>query len=458
MEDKTYVLILTVGGSPEPLIKTIKEAAADIVYFLHSEDSKKDAEYVESEMNNDIIYKYKLIKDYQSVKETFDAAFELFSEFLDDKYFIHVDFTGGTKSMSSGLVLASTHFNKINKYTYVGTSDIEGRDKNGKGIVKDGSELITNQFNPYETYAIKEFDKGMYLFNNYQFTSAYKNFEDAKNIAQDKDYKQLAEFYNKLVVCYDSWDKFETKVTYYNPKLDKEEGILLTRFIRVNILESLKKEDILTKDYEEKQEFYKQIENNLKFLNLKISKANRHIKDNIKFYLPDLLNNAYRRIEEGKYDDAVARLYRAIELIAQINLEDKGLIDEKMLKKLVFHINKNAFNEEIKNKPNIPSKLGLYVNNDFTNEKTKTFSLGSSKSYDLLRCLGSDEARTYITDHKFKKMVETRNQSILAHGLNPMRKETANKLYNKVFEYAKLFYPDIEKYMALAEFPKFKLD
>lgn len=43
------------------------------------------------------------------------------------------------------------------------------------------------------------------------------------------------------------------------------------------------------------------------------------------------MNNAYRRIEEGKYDDAVARLYRAIELIAQLGLINEGLINENIL-------------------------------------------------------------------------------------------------------------------------------
>ena len=41
----------------------------------------------------------------------------------------------------------------------------------------------------------------------------------------------------------------------------------------------------------------------------------------------DLLNNASRRAEEGKYDDAVARLYRCIELIAQIKLKERFGID-----------------------------------------------------------------------------------------------------------------------------------
>lgn len=37
----------------------------------------------------------------------------------------------------------------------------------------------------------------------------------------------------------------------------------------------------------------------------------------------DLLANAKRRKDEGRIDDAVARLYRAIEVVAQVALKDR---------------------------------------------------------------------------------------------------------------------------------------
>ena len=62
--------------------------------------------------------------------------------------------------------------------------------------------------------------------------------------------------------------------------------------------------------------------------------------------MADLLNNAQRRIDEGKYDDAVARLYRANELIAQITLTKFGVIDNALLdEEKVFKINVGQLNE-----------------------------------------------------------------------------------------------------------------
>ena len=43
--------------------------------------------------------------------------------------------------------------------------------------------------------------------------------------------------------------------------------------------------------------------------------------------LASILNNARRREDENKFDDAVARLYRSLELIAQIRLSKEYGID-----------------------------------------------------------------------------------------------------------------------------------
>lgn len=212
MEYDNYVLILTVGGSPEPLIKLIHETKPDIVYFLHSEKTTEQAESIQSQFSDDIQWKFKLLVEYQDIQATFDKATEIFLE-IEDNDFVHVDFTGGTKVMSAGVVLASTQFKNINKYTYVGSNKDSSRDKDGVGIVLDGEEFIQDQFNPYDVYAIKEFDKGKDFFNKYQFRAALKNFDDAVNNELTDPYKiKLAKFYKKIVLCYDYWDKFEQKL------------------------------------------------------------------------------------------------------------------------------------------------------------------------------------------------------------------------------------------------------
>jgi len=55
---------------------------------------------------------------------------------------------------------------------------------------------------------------------------------------------------------------------------------------------------------------------NKQFLGQLISNPKRENGKPEPYYVADLINNAERRAEESKYDDAVARLYRTMELIA----------------------------------------------------------------------------------------------------------------------------------------------
>ncbi len=50
-----------------------------------------------------------------------------------------------------------------------------------------------------------------------------------------------------------------------------------------------------------------------------------------KYILASMLNNARRRADESKYDDAIARLYRSLELIAQIKLKEYGLKSSELI-------------------------------------------------------------------------------------------------------------------------------
>ena len=70
--------------------------------------------------------------------------------------------------------------------------------------------------------------------------------------------------------------------------------------------------------------------------------------------------------------------------------------------------------------------------------------------------LGDNIFYGYGFSERLKNAVNKRNDSILAHGLNPMNKKDAEDLYNRVLYYSKFFWVDIEKYMKMAEFPKFK--
>ena len=336
-------LVLSVLGSSEPLIYSIKRYKAEFLYFIHSKDTREHVDITLKEFDyGSSQYLLKELKNPQSLEESFSKSREIISSLKKD-YDVNVDFTGGTKPMVAGLVLAA--IGEECKYSYVGsTKGREGRDKDGVGVVVSGFEEIISQKDPYDLYAVVEFNRGMDFFNKYQFTAAKSNFSAASEKLEDENLKELANLYVDLVELYDVWDKFNNLIA------DKK---TLNRYLENQILKKINdSENIRNTLEDEAPGFLSQIEANIEFLKLKISRKGAINLKNVKYYLPDLLNNASRRIEEGKYDDAVARLYRATELIAQTGLAKEGFIELGRLKSWkIFYIDLNAVeqcdNEEV---------------------------------------------------------------------------------------------------------------
>ena len=116
--------------------------------------------------------------------------------------------------------------------------------------------------------------------------------------------------------------------------------------------------------------------------------------------IADLLNNAKRRGAE-KYDDAVARLYRTVELIAQCILKEKYGIDTS--------------NIEI-------DKLSTLARSQMQFRKVALEKLHADFSRAINYCIYDEEiGKKFSDDNKLKDLLK-RNYSILAHGLNSIEK------------------------------------
>lgn len=438
-------LILSCGGSPEPLIFCIKNLKPDLTYFLCSKDTIDIANDIVNDCKlSDNQFALKVVSNHECLEDCFAKSREIIQELKKDYDNIHVDFTGGTKPMVSGLVLAA--IGEECTYSYVGTENLEGRDKDGVGVVLDGFESIKNQRDPYDVFAVMEFERGMELFNMYQFEAAKSNFIEAGKKLESDELRQIAEFFAYIMDVYDSWDKFNN---VYNKKPIKSAFYDINHKIEEN--ENLR--GYLDENY---PEFYNQLKMNWRFLELKISRKGLIQFDDVKYYLPDLLNNAYRRIQEGKYDDAVARLYRTIELIAQLGLTNEGIIKEDILSNnKEFKIDLNSIDEL----DDFNIKSFVYDLNEYERAvrygKTH-IGIGSDKSFQLLSKFDVDYAKDYLNDKKIKSNIGSRNGSILAHGLQPISKKKSEKLYSQVLTYAKRVFPELLEYMDMADFPKFE--
>ena len=442
MVENKKALILTTGGTAEPLIEAIKKLNPDYISFVHSEDTEKIALDVSNSFSHKYLsneMEFHNIDDPQEMHLVYDKVKEIIYDLKNKDFDIYLDFTGGTKSMVAGAIFA-TIGNNI-EYSYIGSDSIFGRDKDGVGIVKTGHENFKPQEDPFELYAIEEIKNSKQFFNLHQFQAAIENLKIAKSKIQDNNINDEVKFYRGIMEFYDDWDKFKNmKLSRLSNQLKKYP----------QIVEDLKKFN---------PGFIEQIKDNILFLNKKYS-PDLSIEDKIIYYLPDLLNNAKRRIDEGKYDDAVGRLYRANELIAQISIMKVGILDHDFLEKKIFKINKNQLMDILD--IDGPAVDFIKINNSyaFNNQKSHTVKLASNSSFQLLEKIESELNLSSNIGSEYEKrriqyQINTRNTSILAHGLNPISPKTSNKLFDLILDFSKCLMPNIEEEMELAKFPKF---
>lgn len=335
-----------------------------------------------------------LINDIDDFSSFYDCVQEKIDEF--DDYEIIIDYTSGTKTMTAGIAIASV-LNRCDLYVVSGTRE--------SGVVKEGTEVHKEQ-SLYKVYDKLVLDEIKSFFNKYQYEACIKLLGEVRSLtnSQKEDYKNL-------ILSYKNFDSFNHKDA-------------------LEIFDNKSFSEILGNKL--------QIIKNNKTLNIITNKKH---KQNKEYILASLLNNALRRSEEGKYDDAIARLYRSLELISQIKLEERGYDSSNFdVLKLKKEISVNDFDHLHLNKP--PHK-------DF-------IEISLAKGFSILKCLGEGVGAKYKKNKAIKNSLKLRNKSILAHGLEPRSKEEFEELWNLTFEFAKEAFPSIEEFLSESEFPKFK--
>jgi CRISPR-associated protein (TIGR02710 family) len=122
-----------------------------------------------------------------------------------------------------------------------------------------------------------------------------------------------------------------------------------------------------------------------------------------------LFLNAQRRREEGKYDDAVARLYRLIEMAGQAALMDRGV---------------DTGNVE-------PDRLPDSLRAEYAARRspdTGKIVLGLQEDYRILAAFGNPLGEAFLENKRLRDLLAARNLSILAHGRAPVGRERCEAL------------------------------
>lgn len=387
MEMKKTV-IYSVGKSINPIIYSINHLKPDEVIFYCSSETAHIVSQIYQEFP-ELPYKKAIITN--NIDNIYENMNLLNNEFkvrnITNWNNVYVDFTGGTKTMTAALVL--TTIDKGVKYVYISGDESA---KNEKGFVIDGHEKLVQIVNPWDSLAYLQRSEASLAFNMLRFDEAISIADKAiKNLDDNNTYRFIFTAIKDIFLGYKEWDLF----LHHRALKDINKG-----------LSALQHHACYNDNI---KEFIQHVSDNYEFLS-RYKSDDPKIKG--KFYIEDLISNAYRRGEvEKKYDDAVARLYRVVELIAQEELRNNHNIDPS-----------NCKEEEI------PETLKDVFKRSYVPEKN-CYKLGLQNSYLLLNELGSELGKYFMkNNHEYKSVMEARNNSILAHGINPIKEDDYRRL------------------------------
>jgi len=423
------VLLMTVGtgikGKEEESIDSqghgiayaIRKIYPDKIIFLVTEESKKTLNYVEKYLEDSIL-KSRFLKSEKIELSSYSNINALIKEISDifekNKYNnLVIVPTFGTKDMSIGLSIAGVIYDAE-------IYSVEGDRENG--IVVKGTEKIEEQNlwylkNRFYIEKVKEF------FKLYRFDSALDKLEE---ITKAEEFMEIYKDLKNIIEAYIFWDKFDHKNAFLKLKELKNK----TKYKIDKNLKFLEEIYSLKERLKKAKEKYEKISGEEK---LKLKNEIKKLKEKELVYLLfDLYSNTLRRLEEKKYDDCMARLYRIIEFIAQFILwKDYNISVSEMFESV------SSCDEVFNDNPEIREKYSFdeFIKKYCSNEKLK---IGLEKCYNLLSDLNNDFG-SYINE--IKDVLFQRNNSILAHGIQPIgedscirAKEKTEKLLRKLCE------------------------
>lgn len=403
MARRKTALLMTVGTGiggqvatedlAHAILFSIDNSNPDIVIFFGSEKSKKTVESVKEQYLNEFEEEFDYFEFIHLEQiDDFKIYFEAFKRKIQelDGYKIIIDYTSGTKTMTMSAAFASMLYRK-NLYFVGGERE--------DGVVIRGTEKIISQ-NLYPIYDDLMISKIKELFNTNRFDAGKSLLEDITKAKKDTYANLFDAYYYFDNVDYNKANKyFITKEFIAEwPELKKQFSL------NAKALYHLNKEDSAMRPF---------------------------------YILGSLINNARRRAEETKYDDAIARLYRSLELIAQIKLNEYG-IDTSDVELDI--LNKHSVEQEFK--PDFSGKIKLSLVQD----------------YELLNNLGDDLGEFYIKNKdEFLATISSRNNSILAHGLNSQTEKQYVKFRDLILKFASVLNPEMDVYIHETEFPEFEI-
>lgn len=367
------LLALTVGGSCAPLVAAVRDYAPDFVCFFASSGPRGSRTLVDGpgKVCNgapSIVaqtsltpehYEIVALDEPDSLPECYAKVREALARLGAERegWRRIADYTGGTKTMSVALVLAALEAGwELSLVTGTRPDLVK---------VLNGSEMAA-LVNAWEVRARQRLAEARELFNAYAYASAGALLAGLARTGPLSNALQR-EVTQWVALCraFDAWDRFDHARARQLLEPYQSRFVRQWRFLKtlVGLERATGYEPVL-----------------------------------------DLVRNAERRAGRGRYDDAVARLYRALEMLAQVRLGQR----ETPLN--TGDLDVSALPEGLRNR--------YEALRDPADGKVQ---IGLRQAYTLLAELGDPLGEVWRRQcERVRNVLKKRNASILAHGSQPL--------------------------------------
>ncbi len=398
----TALMIMSLGGSPEPLKKSIEEHRPEKIIFLASHDSVALAGDILKGREPKPAVVYEITEDPNSMFESYKASrrcVDRAGKSGKSPEDVVVDYTGGTKVMTAALILAAIGLPF--RFNYVGG---EKRNKSGMGTVLDGHEKMFPEMNPWSIFAEEERRQIVTLFNRRRFSAVLEIIAACNSRDLPEEIRIYFSFIRPLAEGLLCWEQFDHEEA--ERKIGK--GLtLLNTYLKSHPDPELR-------------DFAAGIHRCQDFLISLLQETNR-LKKLHSILIDDLLNNARRRMADKRYDDAAARIYQALELYGQI----------------IFQEVVGCSNSEVR--PDlVPEEIREEFVKKYSDGHKKVLKLPLRATFEFLKCKGNEAGiRFFERIKEIKNIQSSRNDSILAHGIRPVGEKAAKSIWQTVSDFLK---------------------
>lgn len=402
-------LLVTVGGSPKPILTTIETLQPDRVLFLCSAGSRgsesqvigtgtpceirQGAEIIERLPNiptqarlthfdpdRDLIR----IQNPDDLSECYNATVSTIRTLQQQQpnNQLIADYTGGTKTMSVALAMAALDYGITLYLTTNTTRENLFRVERGEATERARTALVTVD------RIIEQVMPRLLQQYNYPAATAELNALLQSMELPSESSRRIREL-RDCCLGFDAWDRFDHVEAWRS----------LQPYMKASEIRPLGL-------------FLKRVISSRAAIDPHFSSADGMNGQGYEI-VEDLLLNADRRAIQDRYDDAVGRLYRALELLVQIRLLQTydiktGDVDRQKL----------------------PASLQEKYADPALRSRDGKLQLALTRSYVLLSELPDDPlGKLYLQDaDRIQNALQIRNYSLFAHGFTPITKASYHTL------------------------------